>query len=172
MKVALTELKNNVLEAEKDIVGLKKEYDERMKVLQRTLVLTRRAYEEALQGLDLDAVATARTVLYKQGKYTGKGDQPSCVRDFIEYLATGQAKSPYKDPKTRYLGTKNYSGWSNQREDHEYGRGPKHGSTVFALGLERDARKRDLTDDERNALIYYLENIEKIEAAEAKAEAA
>ena len=43
----------------------------------------------------------------------------------------------------RYMGVKNYSGFGDQREDHEYNRGPKHGAIVFSVGrryIKHDGR--------------------------------
>jgi hypothetical protein len=63
-----------------------------------------------------------------------------------------------------YFGTKNYDRWSDQREDHSYGRGPSHGSIVFSVGLSREARRRvnsggpiELTPEEQAAAIYALD---------------
>jgi hypothetical protein len=51
----------------------------------------------------------------------------------------------------RYVGCKRYEGWF-QREDHEYGYGPRHGHIIFRVGLEASVRRRGtdarLTDDE------------------------
>jgi hypothetical protein len=35
---------------------------------------------------------------------------------------------------THYMGVKNYAGFGDQREDHPYGYGPRHGHTVFSVG--------------------------------------
>lgn len=43
-------------------------------------------------------------------------------------------KNPSEALKTRYLGIKNYASFGDQREDHEYGYGPKHGTIVFRIG--------------------------------------
>ena len=58
----------------------------------------------------------------------------------IDWLATGE-KRTYHTPATGYFGVKIYSGFGEQREDHEYGFGPKHGSTVFAVGLREPKRE-------------------------------
>lgn len=56
---------------------------------------------------------------------------------------------------TEYLGIKNYEGFGDQREDHQYGRCPRHGSIVFEIGRTQKARKNKvvLGDDE----LYFLE---------------
>lgn len=53
--------------------------------------------------------------------------------------------------KGRYLGIKNYAGFGDQREDHEYGFGPKHGSIVFSIGRNDFGGALDAD------AVYYLE---------------
>lgn len=53
----------------------------------------------------------------------------------------------------RYLGIKNYASFGDQREDHDYGYGPKHGSIVFSIGRTDAWRVKPLTAD----AIYLLE---------------
>ncbi len=81
------------------------------------------------------------------------------VNDAIQDLATGPTKL-----RSGYLGTKNYSQWSDQREDHDYGYGPKHGSIVFSVGLVNRGRN-DLTDQQVDDAVWYLHNLPAIEAA-------
>jgi hypothetical protein len=38
--------------------------------------------------------------------------------------------------KTEYLGIKNYAAFGDQREDHTYGMGPRHGTIVFSIGRD------------------------------------
>lgn len=35
-----------------------------------------------------------------------------------------------------YMGIKNYSGFGDQREDHAYGKSPRHGTIVFSVGRQ------------------------------------
>jgi hypothetical protein len=44
-----------------------------------------------------------------------------------------------------YFGVKNYAGFGDQREDHEYGFGPKHGTIVFRIERTDAARKPAVT---------------------------
>lgn len=66
--------------------------------------------------------------------------------------------------RKQYFGNKRYSGYY-QESSHSYGMGPSHGSVVDEVGLKQDARKRDLTDDEKDACIYYLKNYTAIKEA-------
>ncbi len=62
-----------------------------------------------------------------------------------------------------------YDRWYGQRSDHDYGMGPRHGSIIFRIGLVSDARHRELTSAERDAAVYYLMNLEAIQAAKVEA---
>lgn len=53
----------------------------------------------------------------------------------------------------RYYGIKNYAGFGDQRNDCEYGYGPRHGSIVFQIEI---VNKSEPTEDMINNAIYYL----------------
>lgn len=56
----------------------------------------------------------------------------------------------------RYAGAKRYEGF-HQREDHEYGYGPRHGSIVFAVELTAEVRRRgSLALEEAEAAVRWL----------------
>lgn len=85
-------------------------------------------------------------------------------------VAVNDLASAKDEMKRHYFGLKDYDRWSHQREDHEYGSGPRHGSIVFRIGLTDDARKQDgLTLQQRDDAIYYLRNLERIQKAEGDA---
>lgn len=46
-----------------------------------------------------------------------------------------------------------------QRSDCEYGFIPSHGGVVDSIGLTSEYLKKDLTDYEIEACIYYLKNL-------------
>jgi hypothetical protein len=56
---------------------------------------------------------------------------------------------------TEYFGVKNYDHFEDQRENHAYGYGPKHGSIVFSVGLRREFQ-RQLTDQEISDVLFGL----------------
>lgn len=123
-------------------------------------------------GLDPEKIALARTVVFASGSYVkGGDDRASVISDAIKQLSTGEPVRPtYNDLWTSYFGTKSYDRWHGQRSDHPYGMGPGHGSTIFRVGIVEDVRKTrkqsDLTPDEVEAAIYYLVNLERVQAAE------
>ena len=114
-------------------------------------------------GLDENKIALAETVIEVEGKYEREG---GCIEKAISHLATG---SDYM--KRVAIAVKDYAQFSGQGCDCEYGYGPKHGWHVFTIGLTRDARKRDLTEDERDAAIYYLVHLQQIQGAQRQAAA-
>jgi hypothetical protein len=106
-------------------------------------------------GLDETKIGIAERIIEVTGKYEREG---GCIDRAISCLATG---SDYM--KRVAISVKDYAQFSGQGCDCEYGYGPKHGWHVFTVGLTRDARKRDLTEDERDAAIYYLVHLRQIQ---------
>lgn len=156
---------------EEHLADAKKGEDElRRQIRERANILA-----PAEQGIDLDKVALAKTVIYVRGEYAKGGrDRDSVISDAISQLATGvPTQQTYSDLWLTYLGTKNYDAWSGQRSDHQYGYGPRHGSICFSVGVNSEIRSSrapfDLTDEEVEAAIYYLTNIQRVQEAERKA---
>lgn len=117
-------------------------------------------------GLDLEKITLAETFL-SVGDYSRAGDERNTPRqDAIKWFAgTLDTRGGYDDLRHAYFGTKSYDRWHGQAITCSYGMGPRHGSVIFRIGLSEEARKRDLTDDEREAAIYYLVNLEAIQRA-------
>lgn len=155
---------------EQHLVDAKKGEDElRRQIRERANILA-----SAEQGLDLEKIALAKTVINIRGAYDRAGeDGASVIHDAIKQLATGEPiRQFYGDLWSHYFGTKNYDRWSGQRSDHQYGYGPGHGSICFEVGIVRDVRKNrkqsELTPEEIEAAIYYLTNIQRVQDAERK----
>ncbi len=156
---------------EQHIASAKAREDElRGQIKQRANVLA-----SAEQGLDLEKVRLAKTVVYVNGSYDRAGDdRASVIHDAIRQLATGEpVREVYGDLWQRYFGTKSYDRWHGQRSDHPYFMGPGHGSIIFEVGLVKSVRETrtqaDLTAEEVEAAIYYLTNIKRVQDAEAAA---
>ena len=128
---------------------------------QKTILLRSEA------GLDQEKITLAETIVYAGTYENGGSDRNDARQDAIKWFATG--KGGHRGLKYEYFGTKNYDCWRGQREDHGYGMGPRHGSMCFEIGLKREARERDLSDEEREAAIYYLVNLERIQSTRVKA---
>ena len=84
-------------------------------------------------------------------------ERRSAIRDAMNKLT--------RDGMRReYVGIKNYDSFGDQGSDHPYGMGPRHGSIVFAVN--RSIRDRELTEQELEDALYYLNAYEQIEALE------
>lgn len=114
-------------------------------------------------GLDLEKVGLAETVIGIRGDYTETTQRKKVVQAAISDVAKGCSHL-----KNQYFGVKVYSGFGEQLAHHEYGYGPKHGSIVFAVQLKN---KSGLSEEEAEAAVYYLLNIEKIWEAKKRAAA-
>ena len=57
--------------------------------------------------------------------------------------------------RSQYFGIKNYASFGDQREDHQYGMGPRHGNIVFRIGRNDREHPVTLGDDH----VYLLECI-------------
>lgn len=147
--------------------GHKEAAESETKRLECAIASRRTIMSQAEAGLDLEKIALAETVLYVHGDFAKAGEGRMSARaDAITWLATGKPlRNGYGDLRREFFGTKDYDRWHGQREDHEYGFGPRHGSTIFCIGLFKDARNRDLTGAECEAAIYYLTNLERVQAA-------
>jgi hypothetical protein len=123
-------------------------------------------------GLDLDKIAMAETVVFASDYSYGGDERDSARQDAIKWFAgTLDTRNGYADLRQVYFGTKNYDRWRGQRSDHSYGMGPRHGGTCFRIELMDAARKRDLTDEEKEAAIYYLLHLEAIQKSRVSAAA-
>jgi hypothetical protein len=82
-----------------------------------------------------------------------EGEAPQVVKDAILQLATDPNRF-----KTEYISTKDYDRWVGQHNGWtSYGMGPRHGSTTFEIEFRLRKEQPDLTSQEVDACIYYLE---------------
>lgn len=118
-------------------------------------------------GIDDSKVLHAEHVIYVRGNFEKAGeDRVGCREAAIADILQGGRRL-----KTEAFGTKNYAHWHGQRSDHGYGYGPKHGSIIFQIGLIKPVLEREgpLTEEEIESAVYYLRNLERIQAAQATA---
>lgn len=109
-----------------------------------------RQKEMLVGGIDLEKVAVAETLLEIRGLDNGRFNE-RCVMEAIKDIASGTNKM-----KKEYFGVKNYEGWTNQECDCRYGYGPTHGHITFSVGYKRNVLGIDLTDDQKESCLYYL----------------
>ena len=118
----------------------------------------------AESGFDVIKIQLAESVLYVHGNPYGitDGGGANLANRAIIDIANDNCHM-----KDRYFGNKTYSGYY-QESSHSYGMGPGYGGIVDEVGLNKEAIKRDLTNDEKDACIYYLKNYPKIKEAKIK----
>lgn len=75
--------------------------------------------------------------------------------ELIEFALAAIQHDPGGALRNGYFGIKNYASFGDQREDHAYGEGPKHGVIVFSIG--RTPALRDSVKELDADAIYYLE---------------
>lgn len=123
---------------------------------------------QEVSGLDSNKIQLAENFLDVTDYSKGGQDAPLAVRDAILWFATG--KAGYRGLRYEYFGTKSYDRWHGQRCDCKYGMGPTHGHIIFRVGLGHGYRDHNFSEEEKNAAIYYLSNLEAIQAAKCETE--
>jgi hypothetical protein len=165
----LTEAARNIEALTSELAAHTKAAADRTAELKGAIARNHEVLTMSAAGVDQVKIALAETILSIRGEYAKGGDErASCVRDAVKQLAAGSPSGPYHDLWRQYFGTKSYDRWYGQRCDCEYGCGPRHGGIIFAIELTCETRQRqqsDLTADEIEAAIYYLTNLERIQAA-------
>jgi hypothetical protein len=102
--------------------------------------------------LDILRCERAMRKIYVRGLVgTAKGadSRQKAVEDAIAAIQ----RDPENALTKEYIGVKNYAGFGDQREDHAYNMGPRHGSIVFEIGRTSQFRSGALDED----CIYLLE---------------
>lgn len=79
------------------------------------------------EKIDRDRVRRAAQDITVKGNPVGRG---SLIAEAIAAIETNGKEALSKE----YFGIKNYEQFGDQREDHRYGYGPKHGCIVFRIG--------------------------------------
>lgn len=157
----LTALANEKVQHNQTVAGIR-----------RSLETVNAAILLAMAGFDEAKLKVAESVLDVFGDYSRAGDDRAMVLE----QAVEQVLAKGGRLKVRFLGTKNYDRWHGQGVEIEYGCGPKHGWVIFRVGLKEAVRRRAgtevLTEEEVEAAIYYLRNLERIHAARRDAKAA
>ena len=82
------------------------------------------------------------------GGVVNGGEREQAIADAILAIQKDGASAL----KGEYIGIKNYSGFGDQREDHSYGMGPRHGTIVFSIGRQPKCETIMGANE-----IYYLE---------------
>lgn len=117
-----------------------------------------RLIDESLKDLSMLFVADIDLELCYRGMefvYVTGSPGTKCRQSLIEEAVAAFQEDPENALTEEYFGYKNYSGFGDQRSDHEYGYGPRHGSIVFSVrrvqGFKCNPEDLDL-----NAVTYLL----------------
>lgn len=170
MSIAEIELRKRAIKA--DIAAEKARHEAAIHALRAEYAQAAERAQMIGTGIDEEKVLHAEHIIYVYGSYANGGeDRASVIEDAITDILSGGAKL-----KREHFGTKSYDRWYGQRSDHTYGCGPRHGSIIFDVGLSKSVRSRSddapLTPEEIEIAIYYLRNIERIQAAKNAAKSA
>lgn len=153
----LTELNRELLSAEEELEAIEQTYKEkksnnalRQSKIKSEIALVKRSVnpEKIRNGLGLLKLKFPQThngfsCIYK-----------SLVDDAKRDVATG-----CNNLKHKYIGQKRYDGF-DQREDHRYGYGPRHGYIYQSIGLVNP--KEPLNEEQAETCLYLLENIDAV----------
>jgi len=157
----ITTLERRIEDILFEISSEKERYEQNISELENSLQAYQRLMRLMCEDIDDDLVTVAERILWIEGAYSKGGVERQSVIDDAVYDIVNQNERL----RTERFATKNYDCWVGQRSDARYGYGPRHGHIVFSVGLAPSFRERDLTEYEQDAVVYYLRNIEKIEAA-------
>lgn len=165
-----------------EAVKLREEFNAAIARIEARIARLNEAENLVMVGLDFARIERARKLVYVNGKVTqpnagfdgrgdGSGARARLVEQAKEQIVLGGGRL-----RTEYFGIKNYEAFGDQREDHRYGYGPRHGSTVFSVGLVDEVRSREdicpLRAEEIEDALYFLTALPTIEKAAQKDRAA
>lgn len=143
----ITEL--NELHSQKDTIA--KAFDRQITNINAEISELKKLKALALSSHAIDLIQIAEEIINVSGNPYGiTSDQGTIAASAINDIANGCARL-----KTAYFGNKRYDGYY-QREDHEYGYGPKHGYIVDEISLRETYRNKELTSEQKDACIYYI----------------
>lgn len=138
--------------------GLIEEYTKNIKDLDKQIKTLTEKEALLLNDMNLDKVTIAEEILTCEGDVT-----IICGGEVLTELASIDISNGCPRLKKHYFGNKEYSGF-HQRCDCEYFFGPKHGGISERIQLNVEYRGKDLTDDQKDACIYYLKNYKRIQS--------
>lgn len=141
------------LEKQKELSRLERDYEEKKKSINSEICRLSGLEKLADEGKDVEKIQIARSILYHTGDVLAFVGGRSLVNAAISDIVNDCAKM-----KREYFGNKRYSGYY-QASDHTYYMGPAHGSIVDEIGLNKDFRGITLTDEQKDACIYYLKSL-------------
>lgn len=153
----LHELVKERTELERELYLLRREFDEKREKLTKQINELSRLETIGVTGFEVVRVQLAESILEIRGEPWNIVGGRNLIDCAVEDIANG-----CQHLKHKFFGNKRYEGYY-QACDCEYGYGPKYGCIVDEVRL-KCGRTRELTDEEKDACIYYLRNYKKIKA--------
>ena len=145
-----------------ELSELIKNFEKAKSNLQRQIESLKELEKLAVENKDIEKIQIARGIILVSGNPYGKtSDVTKFGNPTIAECAIIDIANDCPHLRRMYFGNKVYEAFY-QRCDCEYGYGPSHGGIVDRIEL-RDL-KRKLSDDEKDACIYFLKNYSKIQA--------
>jgi hypothetical protein len=142
-----------------DLAQMKVRHEQEVRILRGKLEPVEVAIRVAEAGFDPVQFSLARAILIVEWGLDARGArrQDPEIRPVVE-AAIEELRKGGGRLRRAYFGLKQYEGWSAQREDHDYGFGPRHGSIWFKIGMSEQYRRRPewLEEYERIACVAWL----------------
>lgn len=149
----------NLVTIEKSLFDLKiersnlhKEFEQNDSSLKKQIDELERLKKLGLNNFDLNKVSIAERILeFDRGfKRMNAVVIRSAINDIVNDFIV---------MRSGYFGVKDYAGFANQPIQCQYGYGPSHGYVVFSIGMKRPVRQEVISDEEKDACIYYLNHL-------------
>lgn len=160
----LADLERATIELRQSIQAEATRHSETMQRLNAELASLSVRAKMMIANIDPDKIEQAKCIVDVRGIYAKAGEDREIQRcaAIAAILAGGERL------RHEYFGTKDYAHWHGQAANHAYGMSPRHGSIIFSIGLTAEVRKRPapmLTEQEIEATVHYLRNLEAVQNA-------
>jgi len=154
----LQQIKQRKYELNQSITENRKLYEENLKSINKQIEEINKQEFMILNNLNTEKILLAEHFLHVEG-FKGIGDDNRIIDEAIKELVENKGNNFF----TCFIGTKDYAHWRHQGFNWlEYGYCPAHGYMVFTIEFKASVRgehRRELTDEEIDAGIYYLQLI-------------
>lgn len=148
----LVTIEKQLSDLNKQQLSLREEFEQNNKCLNTQIADLERLKNMGLNNFNLTKISIAETILEFGNGFKRKNN------DVIK-KAINDVVNNFELMRKEYFGIKDYSGFVNQEIRCQYGYGPKHGYVVFSIGIKRNVRQKEFTDEEKDACIYYLNHL-------------
>ncbi|PZU95527.1 MAG: hypothetical protein DI527_00530 [Chelatococcus sp.] len=149
------------------------DFEATVKAAELRLAALGQAERLILAGLDVEKIERGKAVIRVYGRVTapnsgwdGRGDGADARARLVEEAKVSIAEGGSR-LRAGYFGIKNYEAFGDQRSDHGYGFGPRHGEIVFSVALQQSERTSGhavLRPGQIDDALYYLSVLPQIEA--------